>query len=83
VSEAPAVVVYVAPGCHLCDAALEVVERVRAEVAFELEIVDVTGDPELERTHREHLPVVEVDGVRAFTYFVHPTALVERLGRDT
>jgi hypothetical protein len=52
-----------------------VVEAVRAEVGFELELVDVSGRAELEERYRELLPVVEVDGVHAFTYFVDAEAL--------
>jgi glutaredoxin len=74
------VTVYVAAGCHLCEAALEAIDGVRREVPFELDVVDIGGDPELEARHREHLPVVEVDGERAFTWFVDPLALRERLG---
>jgi glutaredoxin len=73
------VVVYRADGCHLCEAALEVVAEVRAEVAFELEIIDIGGDPALEAAYRQLLPVVEIDGERAFTWFVDPEALRERL----
>ena len=75
------VTVYRADGCHLCDAALEVVERVRAEVPFALELVDVAGDPALEAMHRERLPVVAVDGEERFTWFVDPNALREELLR--
>jgi glutaredoxin len=73
------VVVYTADGCALCARALEVVREVRAEVEFELELVDIGGRAELERRYREHLPVVEIDGERAFTYFVDPHALRRRL----
>jgi glutaredoxin len=73
------VVVYFAEGCHLCGRALEVVREVQAEIGFELELVDVHGDPVLEAKYREHLPVVEVDGERAFTYFVEAHALRRRL----
>ena len=38
-----------------------------------------TDDPELERRYRERIPVVEVDGEEAFTYFVHPDGLRRRL----
>ncbi len=38
---------------------------------FDLEEVDISGDPELEARYRELLPVVEIDGEQAFTYFVH------------
>ena len=53
----------------------------RAEVPFELEEVDITGDPGLEAAYRERIPVVEVDGEEAFTYFVHPDGLRRRLAR--
>jgi hypothetical protein len=48
-----------------------------AGVAFEE--VDITGDPKLEAAYREWLPVVEIDGERAFVYFVDPAALLRRL----
>ena len=51
----------------------------QADVGFQLDVVDIGGDPELEERHREHLPVVEVDGERAFTYFVDADALRARV----
>jgi hypothetical protein len=47
------------------------------------EEVDITGDPELESAYREWLPVVEIDGERAFVYHVDPAALNRRLKRST
>jgi hypothetical protein len=58
-----------------------VVEAVRAEEPCELEEIDITGDSELEARYREFLPVVEIDGERAFTYFVHPDALRRRVAQ--
>ena len=46
---------------------------------FELEIVSIDGDPDLESKYREHLPVVEIDGERAFTHFVEQASLWARL----
>jgi hypothetical protein len=60
---------------------LEVVREAQAELAFELEVVAIDGDPVLEAEYRAHLPVLEIDGERAFTYFVEPNALRERLAR--
>jgi glutaredoxin len=74
------VTVYHAAGCHLCERALELVARVREELAFELEQIDITGDPELEQRYREWLPVVEIDGRRAFVYYVDEAALRRKLG---
>jgi hypothetical protein len=52
-----------------------------AEFDCELDEVDISADPELEARHREWLPVVEIDGEQAFTYFVDEAALRRRLGR--
>jgi len=71
------VLVYTAAGCHLCGAAVEAVREVCGD---RFVLVDITGDPELEARYRESIPVVEVDGERAFTYFVQPEALRSRLG---
>ena len=71
---------YQAARCHLCERALEVLEEAQAELGFELELVDIGGDPALEARFRELLPVVEIDGRVEFTFFVEPAALRARLG---
>ena len=76
------VTLYRAAGCHLCESAQRVLAEVRSEVPFELEEIDITGDPALESAYRERIPVVEVDGEEAFTYFVHPDGLRRRLARS-
>ena len=77
----PKVVLYHAEGCHLCAAARRVLEGARAELAFQLEEIDIGGDPELERRYREFLPVVEIDGQQAFSYFVQPDALRRKVAQ--
>ena len=54
-------------------------EEAQRELEFELEVVAIDGVDELESRYRELIPVVEIDGRRAFTYFVDPHALRERL----
>ena len=54
-------------------------EAARAEIPFELEEIDIGGDPQLERRYRERIPVVAIDGEEAFTYFVPPPVLRRRL----
>jgi glutaredoxin len=68
------VTVYVARDCSLCEPAVEVVRAAHGRLAFDLTVVDITGDEELERAYRERLPLVEIDGRPAFTYFVEPDA---------
>ena len=75
----PRVVLYSARGCHLCEQARAQLDALGAELEFELEEVDITDDPELERRYRELLPVVEIDGRRAFVYHVQARDLRRRL----
>jgi glutaredoxin len=74
---------YTAAGCHLCDDALAVLEAARAELGFDLEVVDITGDPELEAAHREQIPVVFVAGRKAFKYRVDAGELARRVRAAT
>ena len=73
------VVLYGAPGCHLCDVAKELLERQRALLDFSLEVVDISGDPKLESAYREQIPVVFVAGRKAFKYHVEPLELARRV----
>jgi len=41
--------------------------------------IDITGDPALEAAYREWIPVVEIDGERAFVYHVQPAGLRRKL----
>jgi glutaredoxin len=77
--ETPRVVVYHAAGCHLCERALGQVRVLHEELGFALEEVEIDGDAELEARYREWLPVVEIDGEQAFTYYVHEEAFRRRL----
>jgi hypothetical protein len=56
-----------------------VVATVRAEVPFEFEEIDIGGDLALEAEYREWLPVVEIDGERAFVYYVDQAAFRRRV----
>jgi glutaredoxin len=74
-----AVVLYGAPGCHLCDVAKDVLERQRALLGFDLELIDISGDEQLEARYREQIPVVFVAGRKAFKYRVEPLELARRV----
>jgi glutaredoxin len=50
------------PGCHLCDDARVVVERVADELGAVVEERDITQDEELYQKYWEQIPVVLVDG---------------------
>ena len=69
---------YVGRDCHLCDIARGELERLRGELGFEVEEVDITGDPELERRYRAWLPVVEADGEQISVFRVEEAELRAR-----
>ena len=77
----PSVTLYVARDCHLCDRARDELGALAGELAFEVDEIDITGVPELERRYREWIPVVEVQGERVSVYRVEPDALRHKLGR--
>ena len=51
----------------------------QGELGFPYAEVDITDDAELEARYREWLPVVEIDGERAFVYYVDEAALRRKL----
>jgi glutaredoxin len=77
------VVLYKAEGCHLCERAKSTLAELRGQHGFDYAEVDIGGDPELEAAYREWLPVVEIDGERAFVYYLDAAAFVRRLGAQS
>jgi glutaredoxin len=75
----PDVVLYGRPGCHLCDEAREVLERVRAELGFVLRERNIDEDDALHKAYLERIPVVVIDGAEAFEHFVDEHELRRRL----
>ena len=65
----------------MCERARATLDGLRAELAFELEEVDISRDDDLEARYRQLIPVVEIGGEQAFTYFVQPDALRRKLAQ--
>ena len=57
---------YSRPGCHLCDQAREVLDRVGARYVE----VNIEEDEDLHRRYLERIPVVALDGRELFEFFV-------------
>lgn len=55
---------YSRPGCHLCDDARQIIERVCAETGTSYDEVDITTDDALLQEYGEQIPVTLVDGAR-------------------
>ena len=78
---APRVVVYSRTDCCLCDEALAEVERARRSIDFGVAVVDVDSDPDLAARYGHEVPVVEVDGRKAFKFRLTADQLLRRLRR--
>ena len=52
------------PGCHLCDEARAVIEKVAADTGTTWQEVDITGNSELTELWWEQIPVTLLDGVQ-------------------
>ncbi len=56
------VTVYSRLNCHLCEVAVDALESVRTELAFEIEKIYIDGDAELIKKYGEEVPVIHIDG---------------------
>ena len=72
------ITLYTRPGCHLCDDAKIVIERVSAATGAGWTEISIAGDPELEADYGEMVPVIHLDG-RMHGYF---RVEEDRLRRD-
>ncbi len=68
------------PGCHLCEAAREVVARVCADLGETWEELDMDADPALAARYAEEIPVTLVDGHQHDFWRVDETRLRRALG---
>ena len=65
------VVIYSRVNCHLCQEAEENVREVRVKIPFELEVIYIDGDQELERLYGEEVPVTLI--TVSYTHLTLPT----------
>jgi glutaredoxin len=81
VSTAARVVMYGRPGCHLCDDARAVIERVCADLGESFVEIHIDDDPGLLDRYAEEIPVTLVDGRQHDFWRVDETRLRAALAR--
>ena len=69
------VTLYGKPGCHLCDDARVVVQRVCADLGTSYDEVDITTSPDLMNAYADQIPVTFVDGKQHDFWRVDETRL--------
>jgi len=62
------VVVYSRKGCHLCDIVKETLTQFQGDTDFQWREVDIVVDPQLRQKYNDDVPVVFIDGRKAFKY---------------
>ena len=75
----PRIEVLTRPGCHLCAAAIEVIQAVCAETGTSYAERNVDEDPELHRRYSDEVPVTFVDGAQHDFWRVDPDRLKRAL----
>jgi glutaredoxin len=73
------ITLYSRPGCHLCEEMRDVALPVARETGASFEEVDVDADPVLAAAYDLEVPVLCIDGEKAFSIRVTPAALRARL----
>jgi glutaredoxin len=73
------VVVYSRVGCHLCDVLKDTLAAAEGKGDFRWRDVDIDPDPELRRTYNDQVPVVFIDGRKAFIYRMSEPEFLQKL----
>ena len=73
------VVLFTKPGCCLCDTVKAQLKELRAKQTFELREVNILEDGAAYAKFHEQIPVVFIDGRKAFKYHLDEKAFLRRL----
>ncbi len=66
-------------GCCLCDDAKQVLTAARGRADFEFEEIDIDRHPEWLALYNDEVPVVVIDGSKAFKYKVNMNEFLKKL----
>jgi len=78
-SDTPKVTLYTRKGCCLCDDAKHVLELARRKARFDLDEVDIERQPDLEKLYSAEVPVIAINGNKAFKYRVSVDEFLKKL----
>ena len=66
------VTVYSRHGCHLCEDAVKTLQELQGELTFEIEIIYIDGNQELEKLYGHEVPVIHINGEHHDFFRVNP-----------
>jgi len=73
------VVVYSRKGCHLCEIVKETLRKLERRGGFTWQEVDVDSNEQLRRQYSDEVPVVLIDGRKAFKYRMDEREFLSKL----
>jgi len=73
------VVVYSRKGCHLCEVVKESLAKLSRRGGFTWQEIDVDANLELRRQYSDEVPVVFIDGRKAFKYHMNEQDFLRKL----
>jgi glutaredoxin len=73
------VIVYSRAGCRLCDIVKDTLSQMQNEAAYQWREIDIDTDQELRQTYNDEVPVVFIDGRKAFKYHMDGPQLLRAL----
>ncbi len=78
-AERPKITLYTRAGCCLCEDAKRVLEAVRGRASFDLDEIDIDSNAELRQAYNDEVPVIAINGSKAFKYRVTEQELLKKL----
>jgi glutaredoxin len=78
-TRSPLVTLYTRRRCCLCDDAKAVIAAARAHASFDYEEFDIDDDPALVRLYNDEVPVIAINGVKAFKYRIDMKEFLKKL----
>ncbi len=79
----PKVTLYTRAGCCLCDDAKAVLAEARRKADFEYEEIDIDDDAALRAQYNDEVPVIAINGAKAFKYRVNLEEFLRKLKART
>jgi glutaredoxin len=73
------VIIYSRKGCHLCEIVKESLIKLERRGGFTWREVDVDSDAELRRLYNDEVPVILIDGRKAFKYRMDEQEFLRKL----
>lgn len=74
--------IYSKKDCCLCKKAKDLINKVNSEVPFSFKEVDITVCEELFRKYKEEIPVVFINGRKAFKFKVDENEFRKKIRRE-